>query len=92
MIWFTQFTLRWSTTDHIFSIRQILEKKWEYNEAVHQLFIGFKKVYDSVRREVLCSILIEFGVPMKLVRLIKMCLSETYRRVRVAKFVSHVSY
>ena len=41
-----------STTDHIFSIRQILEKKkCEYNEAVHQLFTGFKKAYDSVRRE-----------------------------------------
>jgi hypothetical protein len=30
-----------------------------------------------VRREVLYNILIEFGVPMKLVRLIKMCLNET---------------
>jgi len=28
-------------------------KKWEYNEAVHQLFIDFKTAYDSVRREVL---------------------------------------
>jgi hypothetical protein len=46
-------------------------KKWEYNEAVHQLFIDFKKAYDSVRREVLYNILIEFGTPMKLVRLIK---------------------
>jgi LysM repeat protein len=27
-----------------------------------------KKAYDSVRREVLYSILIEFGVPMKLVK------------------------
>jgi hypothetical protein len=35
-----------SPTDHIFSIRQILEKKWEYNQAVHQLFIDFKKAYD----------------------------------------------
>jgi len=42
-----------STIDHIFCIRQILEKKLEYNEPVHQLFIDFKKVYDSVRREVL---------------------------------------
>jgi hypothetical protein len=63
-----------STTDHIFSICQILEKKWEYIEAVHHLFIDFKKAYDSVRREVLYNILIEFGIPTKLVRLIKMCL------------------
>jgi len=42
-----------STTDHIFCIRQILEKKWEHNEAVHRLFIDFKEAYDSVRREAL---------------------------------------
>ena len=78
-----------STTDHMFCIRQILEKKGgEYNEAVHQLFIGFKKAYDSIRREVLYNILIEFGVPKKLVRLFKMCLTETYSRVRVGKNVS----
>jgi len=48
-----------STIDHIFCIRQILEKKWEYSEEVHQLFIDFKKAYDSVRSEVLYKILIE---------------------------------
>jgi hypothetical protein len=41
-----------------------------------------------VRREVLYNILIEFGVPMKLVRLIKMFLSETYSKVRVGKDLS----
>jgi len=30
-----------STTDHKFCIRQILDKKWKHNEAVHQLFIDF---------------------------------------------------
>ena len=60
-----------STTDHIFCIRQILEKKWEYNEAVHQLFIDFKKDYDSISREVLHNVLIEFGTAMVLVQLIK---------------------
>jgi len=30
-----------------------LRKKWEYNEAVLQLFIDLKKAYDSVRKEVL---------------------------------------
>jgi hypothetical protein len=52
------FRRRRSTIDHIFCIRQVLEKKWEYNEAVDNLFIDFKKVYDSVRREALYNILI----------------------------------
>jgi hypothetical protein len=41
-----------------------------------------------VRREVLHNILIEFGVPMTLVRLIKMCLNETYSKVRIGKHLS----
>jgi hypothetical protein len=52
----------------------------EYNETVHQLFINFKKAYDSMRREVLYNILTEVGVPVKLVRFIKMCLHETYSK------------
>ena len=56
-----------------------------YNEAVHQPFIDFKKAYDSVRREVLYNILIEFGIPVKLVSLIKMCPNETCNRVWVGK-------
>ena len=76
------------TIDHIFCIRQILEKNWEYKEEVHQLFIDFKKAYESVWREVLYKILIEFGIPRKLVMLIKMSMTETYSRVRVGKNVS----
>jgi hypothetical protein len=60
-------------------------EKLEFNETVHQLFVDFKKAYDSVRREVVENILIEFGVPMKLVRLIKMCLNETYSKIHIGK-------
>jgi hypothetical protein len=77
-----------STTDHIFCICQILEKQSEYNEAVHQFFIDFKKTYDSIRREVLNNILIDSGIPIKLVRPINMCLTEMYSRVRVGKNLS----
>jgi hypothetical protein len=55
---------------------------------VHQLFIDFKEAYDSFKREVLYNILLEFGVPKKLVRLIKMCLNETCSKVRVGKLLS----
>ena len=79
-----------STTDHIVCIHQILEKKKkkDYNTAVHQLFMDLKRPYDSVRREVLYSILNEFGIPLKLARLIKICMNETYSTVRVGKHLS----
>jgi hypothetical protein len=50
-----------------------LEKNWEYNGIVHQLFIDIKEAYGSVRREALYNIRLEFGIPRKLVGLIKMC-------------------
>jgi hypothetical protein len=59
-----------STTDQMFCIHQILEKKWECNGTVNQLFIDFKTAYDSVRSKVLHNILTEFGIPMKLLGLI----------------------
>jgi hypothetical protein len=69
--------------DQIFYIQQILEKKWEHNGMVHQLFIDCKKVY-----EVFYNILLEFGVPKKLIGLTKMCLNETYSKVHVGKLLS----
>jgi hypothetical protein len=71
-----------------FAFVRYWRKKWEYNGTVHQLFIDFKTAYDSVRREVLYNILIEFGIPMKLVRLIKMCSNETYSKIRMGKHLS----
>jgi hypothetical protein len=62
--------------------------QYKQTQTVHQLFIDFKKAYDSVRREVLYNILIEFGVLMKPVRLIKMCLNETYSKVHTGKHLS----
>jgi hypothetical protein len=74
--------------DQIFYIWQILEKKWDYNGTVHKLFIDFKKAYNSIKREVLYNILLEFGIPKKLVRLTKMCLNETYSKVHMGKLLS----
>jgi hypothetical protein len=67
-----------------------LKKKWEYNEEVHQLSTEFKKTYDSIRREVLYNILIEFGIPMQLVRQIKMCMNKTFSSVCVGKHLSDI--
>jgi hypothetical protein len=55
---------------------------------VHQLFIDCRKASDTVRRKVLYSVLIEFGIPMQFVRCIKMCLNETYSKVCIGKHLS----
>jgi hypothetical protein len=54
----------------------------------YQLFIDFKKAYGSVRRELLYNILIEFGIPWKLVWLIQLCLNETCSTVFIGKYQS----
>jgi hypothetical protein len=87
----------WISTQHIsywwYTLHSSdLGKKWKYNGTVHRLFIDFEKAYDSVRRGVLYNILTEFGIPAKLVRLIKMCLKETYCKVCIGKHVWCISY
>ena len=67
-----------------FAFIKNMMKKWEHKGSVHQLFIDFKKAYNSVRREVLYNI-IKFGIRIKLLRLIKMCPTEKYSRVREDK-------
>jgi hypothetical protein len=42
---------------------------------VYELFIDFGKAHDPMRREVLYSILIEYGISMKVGGLIKMFLN-----------------
>jgi hypothetical protein len=48
--------------------------------------MDFKKAYNSVKREFLYNIVLEFGIHKKLFRLIKMCLKHTYSKVRLGEF------
>jgi hypothetical protein len=63
-------------------------EKWEYSDTIHHLFIYFKKAYDSLRGKILYGIRIEFGIPMKQVKPIKMCLNETCGKVCISKHLS----
>jgi hypothetical protein len=50
----------------------------------------FKNSCASVRREILYSLLTEFGIPMKLIRLIRMYLNETCSKVHLGKHLSDI--
>ena len=80
--------MNFGATSQLLIIYSAFVKYLRKNEAVYQLLIDFKKAYDSVSQEVLCNILIAPGIPMKLVRLIKMSLNEIYSTVWVGKNLS----
>jgi hypothetical protein len=61
----------------------ILEKSCEYNVDIHQLCIDYKKAYDNFNRDQLIEIIKEFGIPSKLVRLVKMTLEKMNNKLKI---------
>jgi sorting nexin-29 len=60
-----------STIDQLFTVKQTLEKCWEYKLSVYQIYVHFKQAYDSIQRKKMYTIMYEFGLPPKLVRLLR---------------------
>lgn len=54
----------------------------------HQLYIDFKKAYDSDRREVMCTTLIQFRITKKLVTLITICMTMMSSTVCIGEHLS----
>jgi hypothetical protein len=69
--------------DNISVIRNILEKCYEYNFALHQLFIEFTGAYNSVKWKAHLDVTKEYGIPKKLQNLVMMTLQETKEKVKV---------
>ena len=77
-----------STTDQIFTLRQIMEKAWERNITIHQLFVDFKQAYNSLDRTTIFDIMNEFGIPKKLTNLTRATLTSTKCKVTIHNFQS----
>ena len=60
-----------STVDQIFALRQIVEKRWEYALPVYCSFMDLEKAYDSVWREGMWHIAKYYGIPTKIVDLLR---------------------
>jgi hypothetical protein len=60
-----------STTDQLFTLRQIIEKCNEFNITTHHLFIDFKAAYDTIIRNEVYVGMSELNFPTKLIRAAK---------------------
>ena len=60
-----------SCTDQIATLRIIVEQSIEWQSSLYINFIDFEKAFDSVSREVLWLLLRRYGIPVKIVTIIR---------------------
>lgn len=60
-----------SCTDHINTLRIIVEQSNEWQTHAHLLFIDFERAFDSLDRSMMWQILTSYGVPDKLLHIIQ---------------------
>lgn len=72
-----------STSDQIFSMRQIAEKAREYGIDIHNIFVDYKQAYDSVRHKTVKRALDLFEIPQKLKKLTLLTIKEVQYKIRV---------
>jgi len=60
----------------------MMEKFYKFGKDVHMCFVDFKQAYDSIVRNKLWAALEEFGIPKKLIDLIKACNTNTMCKVK----------
>jgi hypothetical protein len=71
------------TIDIIFMIRQIIEKCYEYNVDMYNIFIDYIHAFESIKRNKILDSLTQNKISSKLIRLIKLTLENTAAKVKV---------
>ncbi|KAG7298024.1 hypothetical protein JYU34_018785 [Plutella xylostella] len=74
-----------STTDHIFTLTQVIEKYKEYNKDLYLEFVDYTKAFDSVSHSQLWESLKEQGIPTKYISILKAIYSKTSAQIRLEK-------
>ena len=66
-----RFRKGWSCTDHIATLRIIVEQSVEWQSSAYICFVDFQKAFDSIHRETLWKLLRHYGVPTKIINIIR---------------------
>ncbi|KAL8622673.1 hypothetical protein ACOMHN_009307 [Nucella lapillus] len=60
-----------SCTDHIATMRIIIEQSLEWQTPLYNIFVDFQKAFDSVDREVIWKLMQHYGFPLKYIAIIQ---------------------
>ena len=59
------------TTEQVFILRNIIEQVDEWQATLYLNFIDFEKAFDSIHRESMWIILSKYGIPEKIIRIVR---------------------
>ena len=77
-----------STTNQIFTLKQIFEKSWEYAKDLFACFVDLEKAHDRIPRDKLRRVLQEYGIDGQMLLAIKSFYCQPEVCVRVNRMQS----
>ena len=66
-----------STTSHILALKRIVEEVQNHKNEAANVFIDFKKAFDSIDRKRMLKVLLAYGIPHQIVNAIKVMYENT---------------
>ncbi|CAH0717940.1 unnamed protein product, partial [Brenthis ino] len=75
----------YSVTDHVHVVRQVIEKYSEYQLTYYISFIDYSKAFDSLLHKNIWEALVEQGIELKYIRLIKNVYRNSTARIQLEK-------
>ena len=89
---FNHLRIRRTTTDGIFSLKQVIEKRVEFNLETHLAFIDLVKAFDNVSRQILWQIMKRRGYPQHLIGVLESIYKETKIVILIGDRITRSEY
>lgn len=77
-----------STTDQMFILKQVIQKRLEFYKDIHVLLVDFR---NSIHRESLLNILKDFKFPKKIINLIGASFNHTDIQLKIGNVTSQLT-
>jgi hypothetical protein len=81
-----------STINHVFCLKQLIEKKMSVDQPLHLLFVGLEKEYDTVPLKNLWRALEHYNISNSIIRAIRRLYENDFSKIKIGKHLSSECY
>lgn len=77
------FRRKFSTIDHIHTVKQIMQKYKEYNKTLYLTFIDYNKAFDTISHSAIWESLANQGIPQPYINIIQIIYTSSKARIQL---------